>query len=148
LQAIKDALPEFIGTIMQVPPIFSAIRKGGKKMYEVAREGKTAENLKMDAREVDVYRLELVTSDEEQLPSFDLEIECGGGTYVRSLIRDIGYKLDTVATMTRLTRTQQGQFTTEDALEKHDWTPNKIYEAIENVNEARRNEEAKKTAVN
>lgn len=103
----------------------------------MAREGKTAENLKMDAREVDVYRLELITSDEEQLPSFDLEIECGGGTYVRSLIRDIGYKLDTVATMTRLTRTQQGQFMTEDALEKHDWTPNKIYEAIQNVNEAR-----------
>jgi tRNA pseudouridine55 synthase len=54
LQAIKDALPEFIGSIMQVPPIFGAIRKGGKKMYEVAREGKTAENLKMDAREVDI----------------------------------------------------------------------------------------------
>lgn len=136
VEAVKDILPQFTGTIMQVPPIFSAIRKGGKKLYEQAREGKTAEDLKLDSREVNIYRLE-VESDETQLPSFILDIECGGGTYVRSLIRDIGYKLDTVATMTALERTQQGQFTTEDALEKKDWNPDRIYEAIDKVNEAR-----------
>jgi tRNA pseudouridine55 synthase len=143
LQSVKDALPYFTGTISQIPPIFSAIRKGGKQMYKEARKGKT-EDLKMEPRQVEVYRLELIASDEEQLPSFDLDIECGGGTYVRSLIRDIGYKLDTVATMTFLKRTQQGPFTPEDTLEKDDWTPDKIYEAIDKVNEARRNEEATK----
>jgi tRNA pseudouridine55 synthase len=144
LQSLKDILPSFTGTISQIPPIFSAIRKGGKQMYKEARKGKTAEDLKLEPRQVEVYSLELITSDEKQLPSFDLDIECGGGTYVRSIIRDIGYKLDTVATMTFLKRTQQGPFTSEDTIQKDDWTPDKIYEAIEKINEARRKEEATK----
>ena len=141
LEAIKGVLPEFTGAIMQVPPIFSAIRKGGKKLYEQAREGKTAQDVELDARQVEIYQLELDSSDEWQLPSFQLAIECGGGTYIRSLIRDIAYKLDTVATMTALERTQQGQFTTKDALEKNDWNPDSIYKAIDTVNEAREHAE-------
>ena len=140
IDALQDSLSDFTGTIMQVPPIFSAIRRGGKKMYEQARAGKTAEDLKLEPRQVEVYNLELVTdNDEVQLPSFELNIECGGGTYVRSLIRDIGYKLDTVATMTALERTQQGQFTSDDALEKKDWCPDNIYAAIDKVNDSREN---------
>jgi tRNA pseudouridine55 synthase len=109
-------------------------------MYEQAREGKTAEELKLEPRQVEVYNLELVNDNNDlQLPSFELNIECGGGTYVRSLIRDIGYKLDTVATMTALERTQQGQFTSGDALEKEDWCPDNIYGAIDKVNASREN---------
>lgn len=136
VDALRSVLPEFTGKIMQVPPIFSAIRKGGKKMYEQAREGKTAEELKLEPRQVEVYNLQLLDDDTE-LPSFALDIECGGGTYVRSLVRDIGYKLDTVATMTALKRTQQGQFTMEDVLEKKDWTADNIYDAIDKVNAER-----------
>jgi len=139
VEALQNVLPVFTGKIMQVPPIFSAIKKGGKKMYEQAREGKTAEDVKLDAREVEIYDLQLL-ENETQLPSFALDVECGGGTYVRSLIRDIGYKLDTVATMTALERTQQGQITTADALEKDDWNPDSIYAAIDKVNEARKAE--------
>jgi tRNA pseudouridine55 synthase len=140
IDALQDSLSDFKGTIMQVPPIFSAIRKEGKKMYEQAREGKTAEELKLEPRQVEVYNLELVNDNNDlQLPSFELNIECGGGTYVRSLIRDIGYKLDTVATMTALERTQQGQFTSGDALEKEDWCPDNIYGAIDKVNASREN---------
>lgn len=136
VEALKNVLPNFTGEIMQVPPIFSAIRKGGKKMYEQAREGKTAEEMKLDARPVHVYSLKLI-ENETQLPRFALDVECGGGTYVRSLIRDIGYELGTVATMTALERTQQGQFTVNGLLQKKDWTSDSIYAAIDNVNEAR-----------
>ena len=137
VETVEETLLAFTGTIQQIPPIFSALRKGGKRMYEEARKGKSAEDLKMEPREVQVYRLELMNRDETHLPSFDLDIECGGGTYVRSLIRDIGYELGTVATMTSLVRTQQGPFTMKDALAKDEWTPDKIYEAIDKANEAR-----------
>ena len=138
-EALKNVLPNFVGEIMQVPPIFSAIRKGGKKMYEQAREGKKAEELKLDARQVHVYSLKLI-ENKTQLPRFALDIECGGGTYVRSLIRDIGHKLDTVATMTALERTQQGQFTMNDVLEKKDWNADSLYAAIDKVNQMRQTE--------
>mmetsp|Transcript_21455 Transcript_21455/g.36846 ORF Transcript_21455/g.36846 Transcript_21455/m.36846 type:complete len:497 (+) Transcript_21455:69-1559(+) len=65
-----------------------------------------------------------------ELPRFAVAVKCGGGTYMRSLVRDIGYELNTVATMTGLVRTKQGPFVLEDCLDKDDWTPEKIYEAI------------------
>ena len=131
MEDIEKVLPSFIGTIQQIPPVFSAIKKGGKKLYEKAREGATAEDMKLEPREVHVYDIQLVNQEETQLPSFDLEIDCGGGTYVRSLIRDVAYKLDSVATMTSLERTKQAQFTLENALPKSDWSPDAIYDAID-----------------
>jgi tRNA U55 pseudouridine synthase TruB len=68
-----------------------------------------------------------------ELPLFTLNVSCGGGTYIRSLVRDIGYELDTVATMTGLVRTKQGPFLLEDALKKEDWSADKIYEAITRI---------------
>ena len=135
LQILEDALPHFTGTIMQVPPIFSAIRKGGKKLYQSAREGKTTDDIVIDAREVEIYRLELFNPDESKLPKFEIDIECGGGTYIRSLIRDIGYKVDSVATTTLLERTQQAQFFLQDALPKDEWNADSIYAAIDRVRE-------------
>lgn len=137
MEDIENLLPSFEGKIQQVPPIFSAIKKGGKKLYEKAREGTTAEDLALEAREVQVYKIALANQEETTLPSFELEIECGGGTYVRSLIRDIAYKLDTVATMTSLERAKQAQFTLDNALPKSEWSPDSIFAAIDKVNHER-----------
>lgn len=133
VDSLKKVLPQFFGVIQQVPPIFSAIRKGGKKLYEEAREGTSAEDIKIEPREVKIHRIDLIKSDELP-PKFEIEVECGGGTYIRSLIRDIGYALDTVATTTSLERIQQGQlFALDDAacLKKDDWTADNIYGAID-----------------
>jgi tRNA pseudouridine55 synthase len=126
---------------MQVPPIFSAIKKGGKALYKEARAGKTAEDIEIEPREVQIYSINLIRDSDAKLPEFELAVECGGGTYIRSLIRDIGYKLDSVATTVVLNRTHQAQFSFEGALEKPDWTADNIYAAIERVNNMRQNEE-------
>jgi tRNA pseudouridine55 synthase len=113
----------------------SAIRKGGKKLYEEARAGKSADNVTIEPREVEVRSIELLSFD---LPKFDVQIQCGGGTYIRSLVRDIGYKLNSVATTTYLERTQQGQFKLEHTLAKDERTADNIYNAIDKLNAERR----------
>ena len=103
----------------------SALKRDGKKLYELGRQGQTAEDLKIEAREVTIYDLKLVnsindddsdTSKGNPIETFSIEVECGGGTYIRSLVRDIGVALGTVATMTKLERTKQGQFLLEHSL--------------------------------
>lgn len=131
---VENILPSFVGTIQQVPPIFSAIKKGGKRLYEQAREGATEEDIKIEPREVVIHKLELLDMEN---PRFSVSIECGGGTYVRSLLRDIAYKLDTVATMTALERTKQGQFLPDGSLTKDEWSPDNIYAAIDKCNAER-----------
>jgi tRNA pseudouridine55 synthase len=131
---IESILPQFIGNIQQVPPIFSAIKRGGKKMYDLARQGKNEDDLKLEAREVEIRQIQLL---ECNLPKFRIHVECGGGTYIRSLVRDIGYKLDTVATLTMLERTKQGCFQLEDALAKEHWNADNIYAAIDKFNSER-----------
>lgn len=122
---------EFTGTIQQIPPIFSAIRKDGKRLYAEARKGKTADDIEIEPREVEVLSLQLLTFD---LPKFEIDMVCGGGTYVRSLVRDIGYKVGSVATTTYLERTQQGPFHLKDTLSKEAWNADNIYSAIETFN--------------
>eukprot|EP00531_Pseudo-nitzschia_arenysensis_P019303 CAMPEP_0116134612 /NCGR_PEP_ID=MMETSP0329-20121206/10745_1 /TAXON_ID=697910 /ORGANISM="Pseudo-nitzschia arenysensis, Strain B593" /LENGTH=327 /DNA_ID=CAMNT_0003629347 /DNA_START=115 /DNA_END=1098 /DNA_ORIENTATION=- len=111
---------QFTGKIQQIPPIFSALKRDGKKLYELGRKGQTAEDLKIEPREVTIYDLKLVDSGEETdgkpIEKFCIEVECGGGTYIRSLVRDIGIALGTVATMTKLERSKQGQFLLEHSL--------------------------------
>lgn len=138
VEAIEQVLPSFEGRIMQVPPIYSAIKKGGKKLYQHARSGKTEDDIEIEAREVKIHDIQFLQTDEngDGLPCFGLEVECGGGTYIRSLVRDIGYKLGSSATMTSLVRTQQGPFNLEDALEKDDWSADNLYAAIERSNVA------------
>jgi len=135
-ERLRQVLPSFTGTIQQVPPIFSAIRRGGKKLYEEARNGVSADDVQIDPREVRIDSIEL-TDASGFPPKFEIVIECGGGTYVRSLIRDIGYELDSVATTTLLERTKQGQFTIDGALRKDDWSADAIYDAIERFNDVR-----------
>jgi tRNA pseudouridine55 synthase len=107
---IEEALPAFCGQIQQVPPSFSAVHVGGRRAYEMARRG---EEVTIDARAVDVYRLELTRFE---YPEIDLLIECGSGTYVRSIGRDLGQALGCGAVMSALVRTRIGPFRLEAAV--------------------------------
>jgi tRNA pseudouridine55 synthase len=109
-EQIEHALPTFCGRISQVPPSFSAVHVDGKRAYDLARRG---EEVAIEAREVDVYRLELTRYD---YPELDLLIECGSGTYVRSIGRDLGQMLGCGAVMSALVRTRIGPFRLEDAV--------------------------------
>ena len=139
---IERVIPKFTGKIMQKPPIYSAIRKNGKRLYEEARNGKTVDDIEIEAREVEVYELTYLSEDKDgkNLPCFGLDVECGGGTYIRSLVRDLGDSLETCATMTSLERTQQGQFTLKDAISRDEWSPEVIYAAVEKYNKLFTNE--------
>lgn len=134
-EALREALKNFVGKIQQVPPIYSAIRQNRKRLYEKARSGSRAEDIDIPPREVEVYQIELI---DHNLPYFTLNVECGGGTYIRSLIRDIGYQLNSVATMTSLERTQQGQFTVADCLQKDHWNVDMVYAEVDRVNQLRK----------
>lgn len=102
-------LEGFRGEILQVPPMYSALRVNGKKLYEYARAGIEVER---QPRKIEVYRLELVDFNP---PYFVLDVECSKGTYIRTLLEDIGKALGTVATMTFLLRTRVAGFTMEEA---------------------------------
>lgn len=118
---VENVLPQFTGDIEQLPPMYSAVKKDGKKLYELARAGKEIER---DPRPVTIHALELV---EWQPPEFVLNIVCGSGTYIRSLACDIGAALDVGAHLSGLVRTRSGHFHLEDAvsldtlLDSDDW---------------------------
>jgi tRNA pseudouridine55 synthase len=79
LQMVEEALPQFRGTIMQIPPIFSALRVDGKRLYQHARNGVTADDIEIKARQVEIYGCDLIDPDESKLPKFSIDVECGGG---------------------------------------------------------------------
>ncbi|GEM_PF-499649 len=108
-EMVQSVLQNYVGILKQVPPKFSAVRIGGKRAYELARKGKVFE---VPEREVEVYNLTLTYY---QFPDFELDIHCSGGTYVRSLGRDIAVDLGTAAVMTALTRTQSCNFLLQQA---------------------------------
>ena len=209
LGQVEKIAPKLTGKLKQVPPLYSAIRVDGKRLYEIARkDSEKAKDVEIPTRDVEVYDLKVCSElneavvksgvvngrlyreaaqaaqaeadakkpeeseekdestnqggkkkgrrrnnkrqkeqkprlfDEEtvptieqsksklELPQFSVAVKCGGGTYIRSLVRDIGYELDTVASMTGLVRTKQGPFVLDDALTKENWTAENIYEAI------------------
>jgi len=107
---LREAAARFVGRIWQRPPAYSALKIAGKRAYQLARQGEPVEPA---AREIDVYRIELI---EYQYPIFRLKIECGSGTYVRSLGRDIAESLGSGAIMTALTRERIGPFSLADAV--------------------------------
>ncbi len=115
--AIRALLPQFTGLVMQTPPQFSAIKIGGERAYDLAREG---EEIDIPAREVEIGRLEIVEMPDAGHTVF--EIECGKGTYVRSIARDMGRELGCYGHIADLRRTEVDPFTPEqlvtlDALE-------------------------------
>ena len=101
------------GTILQRPPIYSALRKDGKRLHELARAGEITPE-EVEPRSVTVYRLGLDTFDGES-GAFDLSVRCSGGTYVRSLIVEMAREAGSAAHMTALRRTQHGPFCTAEA---------------------------------
>lgn len=107
---IEAALPRFTGTIMQVPPAFSAIKVNGERAYDIARDGETVE---LAARPITINSLDLISyTDDEAV----LEAQCGKGTYVRAIARDLGRALGCFGHVTALRRTRVGPFTEMDAV--------------------------------
>jgi tRNA pseudouridine55 synthase len=106
---LSNALSSFVGTISQVPPIYSAIKYHGKPYYYFARSG---EAIKPVARTVKIHNLEII---ECNLPVVTIKLECGKGTYVRSLANDLGEILGCGAYLKKLIRTKSGIFTIEDS---------------------------------
>ncbi len=111
LEAVKDAAAQLTGDILQVPPMHSAIKVDGKRVYESARKGI---EVKMEARPVRVSEFEITRFE---LPEIDFRIICSKGTYIRSLARDMGEILGVGAYMSALTRTRIGEFRLEEAEE-------------------------------
>ena len=105
---IAAVLPQFFGDIMQVPPKYSAKNVNGKRGYDLARAGVEFE---LPPKKVHIYGMELLGKVEDKPDTFRIKIRCGGGTYIRSLARDIAAALGTKAVMSALCRTQSGIFT-------------------------------------
>ena len=103
---ISALLPEYRGEISQMPPIYSAIKVNGKKLYEYAREGK---DVKIEPRKVFIEKLELKNFDFEN-QSAQVFVKCSKGTYIRSIAHDLGAAARCGAHLTKLTRTQAGKF--------------------------------------
>jgi tRNA pseudouridine55 synthase len=108
---IRSVLPRFTGTIQQTPPAYSALKIDGKRAYERARGGET---LEIQPRQIEVFRLALTGRPEPDLADF--EVDCGKGTYIRSLARDIALALGSVGHVAALRRTQVGKFSEKGAI--------------------------------
>jgi tRNA pseudouridine55 synthase len=115
IEEVKAAMLNFVGEIDQFPPIYSAIKQDGKKLYELARKGETVE---LRSRKVTITRFELV---ENHWPELFVEIDCSKGTYIRSLANDLGKALDNGAYLTGLVRTAIGDYALADARELAEW---------------------------
>lgn len=109
--AIRAVLPRFTGAIAQVPPAFSALKIDGKRAYELARQGQAPA---MQPRQVEIFRLDLVGRDGPD--TADFEVDCGKGTYIRSLARDIALALGSVGHVASLRRTRVGRFDQKQAI--------------------------------
>ncbi|XDV44348.1 hypothetical protein PO909_012641 [Leuciscus waleckii] len=126
-EAFEEKLKQFTGEIMQVPPLYSALKKDGKRMSVLLKQGQEVEA--KPARPVTVYSLSL---QDFSPPLFTIDVECGGGFYVRSLVDDLAKGLLSCAHIKELSRTKQGQFTLEEhALKEECWTLADISQALQ-----------------
>lgn len=112
LNEIEAALDKFRGEIDQLPPIYSAIKVNGKKLYEYAREGK---EVKIEPRRVNISKLEILEYDETSR-RLTLHIECSKGTYIRSIAHDLGTELTTFGYLVKLVRVKAGMFEVNNAV--------------------------------
>ncbi|MBO0330618.1 tRNA pseudouridine(55) synthase TruB [[Muricauda] lutisoli] len=118
--SIKEATTKFLGEIDQVPPIFSALKKDGKRLYELAREGKQVE---IKSRKIEILEFEITRIE---LPKVGFRVVCSKGTYIRSLAHDFGKALGTGAYLSELRRTKIGDFNVNNAT-----SPNVFKEKLE-----------------
>ena len=124
--AIRNALPAFTGDLLQIPPMASALKRDGKRLYDLHRQGITVER---DPRPVTVHSFTLTTFDPTR-KSATFEISCSSGTYVRTLISDLAESLGSGAYLTALRRTTVGHLNLEDALQPDELTPEILHKRI------------------
>ena len=126
---INNVLQSFLGKQKQVPPIYSAIKINGKKLYEYAREGK---EVNLEAREIEIYKIQLL---EYKNSKIKFEVECSKGTYIRTLCEDIAKKLGTVGYMEELQRTKVNNFKIGDSVLLDDITLENVEENLIKIEE-------------
>lgn len=117
-------LPQFMGSIQQIPPMYSAVRHQGKHLYDLARQGIEVERV---PRTINIRRLEFFSWQEGEYPKAIFEVDCSKGTYIRTLCQDLGDALGCGAHMSKLVRLRSGPFRLEES-----WTLEQISEAIMN----------------
>ncbi len=115
---IINATKSFIGKIKQKPPIYSAIKKDGKRLYESARIG---ENIEISDRDIEILNFNI---SKINMPHIDFEVECSKGTYIRALANDFGKKLNSGATLYKLNRTKIGEYTVNKSISIEEFTEN------------------------
>ena len=115
---IIETTKQFTGEISQKPPIFSAIKKDGKRLYELARAGETTE---IKSRQVTIHEFEITKID---LPEVEFRVKCSKGTYIRSLAYDFGLALNSGGHLSKLRRTKIGGFAVDNAVEPLDFVEN------------------------
>ena len=121
ISEIKDILKTMVGEIEQTPPIYSAVKVNGRKLYEYARRGQF--DVKIPSRKVNIYNIEFLDNSEYYRDGkfyFTIDINCGKGTYVRTIATSIGEKLNIPSTMSKLTRTSSGKITIDHCLKLAD----------------------------
>lgn len=126
-QLIEQTLKQFQGTIMQVPPIYSAVKIDGKRAYEYARKGR---DVQLKAKPLTIDEIELTHCDLDN-HSITIRVVCSKGTYIRALARDIGQALGSGAYLTDLCRTRIGDYRLDDCLDIHtfdQWLANQTFE--------------------
>lgn len=111
-EKVKEVLNSFIGKQEQIPPIYSAIKVNGKKLYDYARKG---EKVEIQPRQIEIYNMELINIDKTN-KTIEFKVDCSKGTYIRTLCENIAEKLDTVGYMKELNRTKVGEFSINDSI--------------------------------
>jgi tRNA pseudouridine55 synthase len=120
---LRAVLPKFLGEISQVPPMVSALHHQGQRLYDLARQGITVER---EARTITIHALELLDFTSGERAMARLRVTCGGGTYIRTLCKDLGLALGLPAHMATLSREAVGAFTLEAALTLDELTPDAL----------------------
>lgn len=128
-EEIIRVISNFIGNIKQVPPMYSALKQNGVKLYELARKGI---EIKREARDITIYKIENIDIQDE----ICMDVYCSKGTYIRSLCFDIGEELGVGATMTKLCRIKNGNFTLENGLNIDDLNEENVKQRIISIEEA------------
>ncbi|HAT4106159.1 tRNA pseudouridine(55) synthase TruB [Clostridium perfringens] len=128
---ILNCINSFVGTIDQVPPMYSALKQNGVRLYELARQGIEVHR---EARKVTIYSIENIKIESND--NIQMDVCCSKGTYIRSLCYDIGEKLNFGATMTALERIQNGPFTKEEAINIEDLTEELLEKHIISIEKA------------
>ncbi len=128
-EEITKVINKFVGTIAQVPPMYSALKQNGKKLYELAREGK---EVYREPRTVTIHSIDILSIDS---PIIHIKVRCSKGTYIRSLCYDIGEELGCGAMMWELERTATGPFTIDRSVELKDLTEDNINNYIISLDE-------------